>query len=226
MSEISFQNIFWMTYYVVLSLIIIFSFCKLGLIFFRKQMKKIKKEKEKKEAIRIIADWIFSIGEENEKIRNMISTIVKQHGGELVGDVKLIGYSLFGVRRSVTLSIEESVFFQPMKKIIFMCLGVYANNLQNIFSAEENIQKKLKKIKEKEQKLSDVEFFNYINIISMKISERKEVEEKIAKNLEKLGFLNTGNINEYRNIFLLFNPKITKETERKNPNIMGSEDGD
>lgn len=224
MSEISFQNIFWMTYYVVLSLIIIFSFCKLGLIFFRKQMKKIKKEKEKKEAIRIIADWIFSIGEENEKIRNMISTIVKQQGGELIGDVKLIGYSLFGVRRSISLSIEESVFFQPMKKVIFMCLGVYANNLQNIFSAEENVQKKLKKIKEKEQKLSDAEFFNYINIISMKISERKEVEEKIVKNLARLSFIEDKYMSDYRNIFLLFNPN--KDVERKNPNSMGPEDGD
>ena len=48
MSEISFQNIFWMTYYVVLSLAIIFFICKLGLFFFRKQMKKMKKEKREK----------------------------------------------------------------------------------------------------------------------------------------------------------------------------------
>ena len=167
----------------------------------------MKKEKEMKEAIKIVADWIFSIGEENEKIRNMISTIVKRHGGEWVGDVKLIGYSLFGVRRSITLSIEESVFFQPMKKVIFMCLGVYANNLQNIFSEEENVQKKLKKIKKEGQKLSDKEFFNCINIISIKISERKEVEEKIAKSLARLGFIEDKYMSDYRNIFLLFNPE-------------------
>lgn len=88
-----------------------------------------------------------------------------------------------------------------------MCLGVYANKLQTIFSAEENTQKKLQEIKEKGQKLSDAEFFNCINIIAMKISERKEVEEKVAKNLMMLGFIEDKYMSDYKSILSLFNPE-------------------
>ena len=214
MSDLFF-NVFEITVYVGITVVSILLVSYSIFKFVNKKIEKGKKEAEKEaeieKSIRRVASWI-SVVAENEKIQLEIRKTISGEGIIISSEVKKI----------LGQSLQNKEIFKSMKKIIFMCLGIYINKLQKIFSVEENIQKKLKTMKEKNQKLSDSKFFSFLNVVEDKISMREDAEKFVTKSLEKLGFLNTENINEYRNILLLFNPE--KDIERKNLNSMGSED--
>lgn len=213
MSELFF-NIVEITVYVCFTIVSILLVSYSIFYFGKKKIEKRKKEKEKKEALKNITNWILSICKENKKIMTAMWSLLYEHNRDWFKSDEQRVICFFTVERSIRLSIEESVFFQSMRKVIFMCIGFFADELQKVYSAEEEMQKELKEKQIQNQKLSDSEFFEKLKFIDSKIS-RKAKDTEIPMDLQKLGFLDTDHIKEYKSIFLLFNPE--KETERKNP---------
>lgn len=221
MSEISFQNIFWMTYYVVLSLAIIFFICKLGLFFFRKQMKKMKKEKERKENLDYVFNWIISLYH-NASVKKIVNEIFRsfpQH-------VKTFLPNTHQAYLSYTLSSSRYVNRNDLKNLILLCVSCESQKIKKIFDVEKKIQNILAKVKEGKEKIKESEFLSYASLVQEKELEKTRIEE-LGKKIISLGLLEENFLKEFKEFILLYNPEEEeKETERKNPNIMGPEDGD
>jgi len=171
-----------------------------------KIFKKRKEEAKIKKSIYHVSNWIFSIAMENKKIETKLEKMISKllNNSESLFLNAAMGVIYSNIEKALCLSLKKEEDFESMKDIIFMCLGICFSKLQKIFFVEENVQKKLKTMKEKNQKLSDKKFPYYLSFLDTKI-QKKEESEKIIKSLTRLGFIEDKYMSDYKNILILFN---------------------